>query len=138
MKYVHTTCLQNWIATSSRLTCEVCVCKYRGRKLCKYGVLTSIMPYLKARWYQPQLNFSLLFLYLLAEQTFLGAKEYYRQANRYRLGLIKKCDGKLFLTILWRWIDYILCPRSFFLLTMAFRDWSAWRKTQIVFVLDRW
>lgn len=135
MEFVHSTCLQNWIAISSRLSCEVCMCRYRGRKMCKYGVLTSIIPYVKSRWYRPKLNFLLLFIFLFLEQTFLEAKDYYCRKGKYSQSSFK-C--RLLTSILFRWLDYLLSLRTFVLMTMAVHDWTAWRKTQIVFVLDGW
>ncbi|XKL66509.1 hypothetical protein PGB90_009929 [Kerria lacca] len=115
MEFVHATCLQSWIAISSRLCCEICTCRYRGHKICKYGILTSLLPYLKARWHRPKINFSLL-------------------TGKYQYNTFKY---RLLTSILFRWLDYLLLPQTVLLMIMAFRDWSAWRKTQIVFVLDR-
>lgn len=134
MEYVHTFCLQNWIAVSSRLHCEVCMCGYRGRKMCKYGVLTSIVPYLKARWHQPKINLSLLFLFHLIEQMFLEAKDYYYKKGKYKHNSLK-C--RLLTSIIFRWLVFMVNPRRFLLMTMTFRDWSAWRQTQVIFVLER-
>lgn len=135
MEFVHATCLQSWIAISSRLCCEICTCRYRGHKICKYGILTSLLPYLKARWHRPKINFSLLFLFHLIKQTFLETKDYYCRTGKYQYNTFKY---RLLTSILFRWLDYLLLPQTVLLMIMAFRDWSAWRKTQIVFVLDRW
>lgn len=134
MEFVHATCLQNWIAISSRLSCEICMCRYQGRKMCKYGVLTSMIPYVRARWRRPKINFSLLFLFNLAKHMFLEAKDFYYRNDKYQHNTFK-C--RLLASILLRWLDYMLYPRTFVLMAMAFRDWSAWRQTQVVFVLDR-
>lgn len=133
MQFVHAKCLQKWIAISSRLSCEICMSFYQGRKMCKYGVLTSLIPYIKARWHRPKINFSLLFLFHLAEHVFLEAKDFYYGHQNYKPNTFR-C--RLLISILLRWLDYLLLPRTFVLMVMAFRDWLAWRRTQVIFVPD--
>ncbi|XP_065225195.1 probable E3 ubiquitin-protein ligase MARCHF10 [Planococcus citri] len=136
MEFVHAFCLQNWIAVSSRLSCEVCQCGYRGRKMSKYGVLSSIYPYLQARWYQPKINLSLLFVFHLIEQIFLETRDYYTKKGKYRSRRdTLKC--RLFASIVFRWLTMMLNPRHSLLVTMVLRDWSTWMQTQVIFVLDR-
>lgn len=134
MEFVHTSCLQNWIAASSRLSCEICKHRYRGRKKYKYGVLASILPYVKARWHQPKINFSLLILFHLVEQLLTETRDFYYRSKKHEQNIMKY---RLFTSVLLRWLNYLMYPQTFVFMLLAFRDWSAWRRTQIVFMLDR-
>ena len=126
-------CLQNWISVSSRLSCEICKRRYLGRKKYKYGILASLLPYVVARWRQPKINFSLLIIFHLMEQLLAEARDFYFRTKKYERSTFRY---RFLTSVLLRWLDYLKYPSTFALMSLAFRDWSAWRQTQIVFILN--
>lgn len=131
MGLVHAQCLEHWASVSCRLCCEICKCKYRGQRRFKYGVITSIIPFIRANW-----NFSRVLVFIQASLLFAIVN---MEIGNYGFSVDDPDFPKpSSLFLLWALITFnLLVYYISFNIATVVEAWNSWRRSQFVFLLSR-
>ncbi|XP_065222531.1 uncharacterized protein LOC135847063 [Planococcus citri] len=131
MGLVHAHCLEHWASISCRLCCEICKCKYRGQRQLKYGIITSIIPFIRANW-----SFSRVLVFIQASILFAIVN---MEIGKYGFSV----DDPDFprpssLFLLWALITFnLLVYYISFNIVSVLESWNTWRRSQFIFLLSR-
>lgn len=128
MGFVHSYCLEKWISTSCNTRCELCSCKYTGRKVLRYGIISSVPRYIWTRKSDCGLFYcyAKIWLYLYILLTLL---------REYRMDMDHLLSSLIFLTFLI--LSFIT---GIFILAYSvikfMKSWNRWRRCQFKFITD--
>lgn len=131
MGLVHAPCLERWASVSCRLFCEICKCKYKGRRQPKYGLFTSIVPFIRTNW-----SFSRVLIFVQAWLLFAIVNV---EIASYGFGNDDPDFPKpSSLFLLWCLITFnLLVYYISFNIATVLESWNTWRRSQFVFLLSR-
>lgn len=132
MGLVHAPCLEHWASVSCRLICEICKCKYKGQRIAKYGIITSVIPFIKTNWNSTRvlIFFQASFLFLLVNM----------EIGNYGFSTPDPDFPKpSFLFLLWCLItfNFLAYFISFNNIITVIELWTTWRRSQFVFLLNK-
>lgn len=124
---VHTYCLEKWISISCSTRCELCSTKYKGRKILKYGILSSVPRFVWAHKGDCGIFYcyAKIWLYLYILTTLL--REYRIDKEH----LPSSISFLLFLVVSFITGVFLLA----YSLIKCFKTWNRWRKCQFKFVI---
>lgn len=128
---VHAHCLERWASVSCRVRCEICKCKYKGQRVPKYSLFSSMIPFMRMKW-----NSVRILVFLQATLLFLIVN---LEIGSYGFGNDDPDFPKpssLFLA--WCLITFnLLIYFISFNIATVIESWNAWRRSQFIFLLDR-